>query len=186
MVPAVASGHGAGHQAHENALAQLPDPRDVRDPLAVLLGTRLVALAGGTDTMAAIAESTVAHQAWFRLWLPLGWTVPTDDTYRLLVRRLEPETAMQAALLLLDGTCPPGLQELILALAGKCARRSGDPAAGTRPLPITHKSGDGQQREVPERFVGGRPLAQPQAAFPDGRRPRRGIVMARGSPPAGP
>ena len=58
-----------------DALAQLPDPRDprgVRYPLAVLLGTLLVALAGGADTLAAVAEFTVDHQAWFRLWLPLG------------------------------------------------------------------------------------------------------------------
>ena len=41
---------------------------------------------------------------------------------------------MQAALLLLDGTCLPGLRELILALDGKVSRRSGDPATGTRAL----------------------------------------------------
>ena len=120
-----------------NALSQLPDPRDprgVRYPLAVLLGTLLVALAGGADTMAAVTEFTDNHQAWFRLWLPLGETVPTNDTYRLLVRRLEPETAMKAALLLLDGTCLPGLQKLILALDGKFSCRSGTLAAGTRPL----------------------------------------------------
>lgn len=58
----------------------------------------------------------------------------TDDTYRLLVRWLEPETDMQAALLLLDGTCLTGLQVLILALDGKVSRWSGDRAAGTRPL----------------------------------------------------
>ena len=74
-------------------------------------------------TMAAVAKFTVDHQAWFRLWLPLGETVPTDDTHRLRVRRLEPETAMKAALLLLDG---PGLRDLILALDGLVARRSGD------------------------------------------------------------
>ena len=61
--------------------------------LAVLLGTLLVALAGGANTIAAVAEFTADHQAWFRQWLPLGESVPTDDTYRLLVRRLEPETA---------------------------------------------------------------------------------------------
>ncbi len=123
--------------AFADELARLPDPRDprgVRYPLAVLLGTLLVALAGGADTLAAVAEFTVDHQAWFRLWLPLGATVPTDDTYRLLVRRLEPETAMKAALLLLDGTCLPGLRDLILALDGKVSRRSGDRVAGTRPL----------------------------------------------------
>ena len=59
-----------------------------------------------------MAEFTVDHQAWFQLWLPLGASVPTDDTYRLLVRQLEPETALQAALLLRDGTCLPGLREL--------------------------------------------------------------------------
>ena len=118
-----------------DARDHLPDPRDprgVRYPLAVLLGTLLVAVAGGGDTLAAVAEFTVDHQAWFRLWLPLGRSVPTDDTYRLLVRRLDPETAMQASLLLLDGSSLPGLQELILALDGKVARRSGDRAAGTR------------------------------------------------------
>ena len=123
--------------AFADALSHLPDPRDprgVRYPLAVLLGTLLVALTGGANTMAAVAAFTDDHQAWFRLWLPLGETVPTDDTYRLLVRRLEPETAVKAALLLLDGTCLPGLQELILALDGKFSRRSGDPAEGTRPL----------------------------------------------------
>ena len=122
--------------AFAEALSHLPDPRDprgVRYPLAVLLGTLLVALAGGANTMAAVAEFADDHQAWFRLWLPLGQAVPTDDTYRLLVRRLEPETAMKAALLLLDDTCLPGLQELILVLDGKCARRSGDRASGTRP-----------------------------------------------------
>ena len=41
---------------------------------------------------------------------------------------------MQAALRLLDGTSLPGLPQLILALDGKVARRSGDPAAGTRAL----------------------------------------------------
>ena len=123
--------------AFADELSHLPDPRDprgVRYSLAVLLGTLLVALAGGANTMAAVAEFTADHQAWFRQWLPLGESVPTDDTYRLFVRRLEPETAVKAALLLLDGTCLPGLQELILALDGKFSRRSGDRAAGTRPL----------------------------------------------------
>ena len=41
---------------------------------------------------------------------------------------------MQAALLLLDGTSLSSLRELVLALDGKVARRSGDWAAGLRPL----------------------------------------------------
>ena len=44
---------------------------------------------------------------------------------------------MQAALWLLDGTSVPGLKELILALDGKVARRSGDRADGLRPLHTT-------------------------------------------------
>ncbi|MYA05791.1 MAG: ISAs1 family transposase [Caldilineaceae bacterium SB0664_bin_22] len=115
--------------AFADRLALLPDPRDrrgVRYPQAVLLGTLLVAL--------AVAAFTRDHRAWFRQWLPLGASVPTDDTYRLWVRRLDPETAMKAALLLLDGTSLPGLAELVLALDGKAARRSGDRADGLRPL----------------------------------------------------
>ena len=54
----------------------------MRNPRAVLPGTLLVALAGSADTMAAMTEFTADHQAWFRLWLPLGATVPTDNTCR--------------------------------------------------------------------------------------------------------
>ena len=127
----------AALRAFAALLATLPDPRDprgVRHALPVLLGTLLVALAGGADSMAAVAAFTHDHRAWFRLWLPLGETAPSRDTYLRLVRRLDPETAMKAALWLLDGTSVPGLRELILALDGKFARRSGDRADGTRPL----------------------------------------------------
>lgn len=56
--------------AFADELAQLPDPRaprGVRYPLAVLLGTLLVVLAGGADTIAVMAEFTADHQTWFRL-----------------------------------------------------------------------------------------------------------------------
>ena len=124
-------------RAFADQLAPLPDPRDprgVRHALPVLLATLLVALAGGANSLAAVAAFTHDHQAWFRLWLPLGRDTPSRDTYLRLVHRLDPETAVKAALLLRDGTSLPGLRELILALDGKVARRSGDPAAGTRPL----------------------------------------------------
>jgi len=123
--------------AFADHLATLPDPRDprgVRHALPVLLATLLVALAGGANNMAAVTAFTHDHRAWFRLWLPLGEATPSRDTYLRLVRRLDPETAVKAALWLLDGTSLPGLEELILALDGKVARRSGDRAAGRRAL----------------------------------------------------
>ena len=122
-------------RAFADHLATLPDPRDprgVRHALPVLLATLLVALAGGANSMAAVAAFTHDHRAWFRLWLPLGEATPSRDTYLRLVRRLDPETAVKAALWLLDGTCLPGLRELVLALDGKVARRSGDRATGPR------------------------------------------------------
>ncbi len=118
-------------------LASLPDPRDprgVRHALPVLLATLLMALVRGANGRAAVAAFTHDHQAWFRLWRPLGPATPSRDTYLRRVRRLDPETAMQATLWLRDGTRRPGLRELILALDGKVARRAGDRAAGTRPL----------------------------------------------------
>ena len=125
--------------AFADALSHLPDPRGVRYSLAVLLGTLLVALAGGANTMAAVAEFTADPQAWFRQWLPLGESVPTDDTYRLLVRRLEPETAVKAALLLLDGDLParpagadPGPGRQVLAPVGRPGRGYAAPAPGQR------------------------------------------------------
>ncbi len=121
--------------AFADHLATLPDPRDprgVRHALPVLLATLLVALAGGANSLAAVAAFTHDHQAWFRLWRPLGETTPSRDTYLRLVQRLDPETAVKTALWLLDGTRLPGLRALVLALDGKVVRRSGDRAAGTR------------------------------------------------------
>ena len=78
----------AALRAFAAALALLPDPRDrrgVRHPLPVLLATLIVALAGGANSRAAVAAFTHDHQAWFRLWLPLGETTPSRDTYLRLV-----------------------------------------------------------------------------------------------------
>ena len=86
--------------AFANARAQLPDPRDPRGRhvLPVLLGTLPVALAGGADTLAAVTAFRHDHQAWFRRWRPLGKDTPSRDTCLRWMHRLEPETAMQAAL----------------------------------------------------------------------------------------
>ena len=89
--------------------------------------------------MAAVAAFAQDHLAWFWLWLPLGPVAPFQDTHLRQVHRLEPETAMRAALLL-DGSSLPGLGQLILALDGKAARRSGDRAAGVRPLHLVSAS----------------------------------------------
>ena len=66
-----------------------PDPE--------LLVTLLVALAGGADSMAAVAAFAHDHQAWFWLWVPLGETIPSRDTYLRLMRRLDPKMAVKAA-----------------------------------------------------------------------------------------
>ena len=97
--------------AFADHLATLTDPRDRRGlchPLPVLLATLLVALAGGANSMAAVAAFTHDHRTWFRLWLSLGTAAPSRDTYLRLVRRLDPETAVKAALWRLDGTSLPG------------------------------------------------------------------------------
>ena len=85
------------------------------------LATLLAALAESANSMVAVATFTYDHQTWFRLWLSLGTTTPSRGTYLRLVG-------------LLDGTSLPGLRELVLALDGKVARRSGDRAAGRRAL----------------------------------------------------
>ncbi len=48
--------------AFADHLATLPDPR-----VPVLLAMLLVALAGGANSMAAVAAFTHDHRAWFRL-----------------------------------------------------------------------------------------------------------------------
>ena len=134
----VAEGRLAAETSAAVGPCDLPDPRDPRHTLPVLLATLLVALARGANSLAAVAAFTHDHRAWFRLWLPLGAATPSRDTYLRLVRRLDPETAVKAALWLLDGTRLPGLRELVLALDGKAARRSGDLAAGRRALHLVN------------------------------------------------
>ena len=123
--------------AFADHLATLPDPRDprgVRHPLCVLLATLLVALAGGANSMAAVAAFTHDHRAWFRLWLPLGEATALPRHLPAAGPAAGAGDGHEAALWLLDGTSLPGLEELVLALDGKVARRSGDRAAGLRPL----------------------------------------------------
>ena len=93
----------------------------------MLLGTLLVALAGGADSMAAVAAFAHDHRAWFRLWLPLG-EAPSRDTCLRLVRRLDPETAVKAALWLLDGTSVPGLKDW--TARSRAVRATGPTAPG--------------------------------------------------------
>ena len=119
-------------------LATLPDtrdPRGLRHPQSVLLGTLIVALAGGANNIAAVVDFARDHRDWFRLWLPVGKTMPERDTYQRLVRRLDAAMVERTALWLLEGTSGlEGLQELVLAMDGKVSRRTGDAASGLRPL----------------------------------------------------
>ena len=161
----------AALRAFAALLATLPDPRDprgVRHSLPVLLGTLLVALAGGADSMAAVAAFTHDHRAWFRLWLPLGETAPSRDTYLRLVQRLDPETAMKAALWLPghqrarpQGTDPgPGRQ--VRAPLGRPGRRHPAPEHGER-LPGAGRAdrGPGAVRQQEQRDHGPPPPARP-------------------------
>ena len=74
-------------------LATRPDPRaprGVRHPLCVLLATLLVALAGGANSMAAVAACAHDHCAWFRRWLPLDEATPSRDTWSVGWTRKRP------------------------------------------------------------------------------------------------
>ncbi len=156
-----------------------PDPRDprgVRHATPVLLATRLVALAGGANGMAAVAAFTHDHRAWFRWWLPLGAAPPPRAPYLRLVRRLDPETALQAALWLRDGTRLPDLRDLIRALDGqgrapfrRPGRRHAGPAHG-QCLPGTGRAdlGPGAMCGQEQREHGHAPPARPPG--PEGDR----------------
>ena len=77
----VGSGAGPG-QPKSRVQARIGEAGAPRDARERCLGTEqdmlLVALAGGADTMAAVAEFTVDHQAWFRLGCP--WARPCRPT----------------------------------------------------------------------------------------------------------
>lgn len=110
--------------------ATLPDPRSShgkRYSLTALLTIAICAVICGAEDWAGVAAFGEAKQDWFESFLDLPDHTPTDDTFRRVFARLDPdafERCFQAWVSALAGTLSG-----VVSLDGKTLRRSFDAAS---------------------------------------------------------
>ena len=118
--------------------AALPDPRVERTKLYPLLEIRLIALSAlicGAEGWEDIQEWGESKQDWLRqhLGMPLLNGIPTDDTFRRVLSRLDPE-ALQTCFLAWTQRIQQQTHGQVVALDGKTLRHSFDTATGQKAI----------------------------------------------------
>ena len=117
-------------------LDSLPEPRreaSVEHPLSSVLFIAVCAVICGADTWKGIAAWGEAKMPWLSTFLDLPHGTPSHDTFRRIFMLLSPDAFAQAfaawmkeAVTLTEGT--------VVALDGKCLRRSRCKADGKAPI----------------------------------------------------
>jgi predicted transposase YbfD/YdcC len=118
--------------------ADLPDPRVERTKLYPLLDILLIALCAlicGAEGWEDMQEWGESKQDWLRqhLGMPLLNGIPTDDTFRRVLSRVDPE-AFQACFLLWTQSIQQQTRGEVIALDGKTLRHSFDTATGKKAI----------------------------------------------------
>lgn len=109
-----------------DSLAQLPDPRGRRQPLAAILALAVLAMLNGCKSYAAIAQ--FGRDKGFALAHALGFRrgkTPCPSSFSILFRALD-VAAFEAALSSWVAARLPAAAERVIALDGKTARGSRD------------------------------------------------------------
>jgi predicted transposase YbfD/YdcC len=110
--------------------AELPDPRSSINRLHLLVDVVVMSLCGvlaGADAPEAIEEWAVAHEDWLRQRLELPHGVPSHDTFRRFLERVDPQAFQRCFAAWIDSlmtTAADGVR--LLAIDGKTLRRSHD------------------------------------------------------------
>jgi predicted transposase YbfD/YdcC len=116
--------------------AELPDPRSSINRQHLLVDVIVICVCGvlaGADGPAAIAEWAQLHREWLEEFLELPEGIPSRDTYRRVLQRLQPQAFQTCfAEWLKSLTGPSGAE--FLAIDGKTLRRSHDRKQNLGPL----------------------------------------------------
>jgi predicted transposase YbfD/YdcC len=111
--------------------ADMPDPRSVHGLRFPLVGLVTMAICGvicGAEDWVGVAMFARAKQRWFRSFLDLPEQMPSDDTFRRVFARIDPD-AFEACFRAWTGALAGELYGVV-SLDGKTLRRSFDAAAG--------------------------------------------------------
>lgn len=120
-------------------LEEVPDPRRITalrlHPVLDILTIALCALLSGADTFVDMERFGHAKHAWLqqRLGLRLPHGIPSHDTFGRLFARLDP-AAFAHAMQMWTQTLHTHTQGQVIAIDGKCLRRSFDSATGQAAL----------------------------------------------------
>ena len=138
--------------------AALPDPRVERGRRHELLDIITIALCAvicGAESWVEIETFGRAKAAWLRTFLALPNGIPSHDTFGRVFAALDPEQFERCFLAWVVAGTEPVAGEVV-AIDGKCVRRSGDAAAGRGPLLLVNA------------WATARGVALGQAAVPEG------------------
>lgn len=111
--------------------ADLPDPRDhhgKRYALTSLVAISICAVVCGAEDWVGVAAFGAAKERWFRTFLDLPDTMPSDDTFRRVFALLDPEAFERCFQSWTSALA--GLLCGVVSLDGKALRRSFDAASG--------------------------------------------------------
>lgn len=121
--------------------SSIPDPRRrpgrVLHPFVNLLFIALCALLSHADSWVDVAEFGEAKKSFFARFLDLKHGIPSHDTFSAVFRRLDPDAFARCFAAWADSLTSTKLGEVI-AIDGKTARGSKDPALGRSPLHLVN------------------------------------------------
>lgn len=122
----------------KNHFAELPDPRSSINRRHLLVDVVVISLCGvlaGADGPVAIAVWAKAHRNWLRRHLQLPRGIPSRDTLRRFLERVDPEAFQRCFAAWIESLLIPDVDGArLLNIDGKTLRRSHDRKHGLGPL----------------------------------------------------
>ena len=116
--------------------SELKDPRVKRTKkhlLTDILVIAILAVIGGAEGWEDIENYGIAKQEWLAQFLKLPHGIPSDDTFRRVFERIDPE-ALEKSLGKWIQQLIPSLDQEIVPIDGKCLRGSYDRNQGIKAL----------------------------------------------------
>jgi len=121
-------------------LADLTDPRIDRSRLHALLDIVTIAICAvvaGADSWDDIEDFGKVKHDWLRTFLDLPNGIPSHDTFRRVFERLDPDEFQRGFLGWIEAL-HEATERQVIAIDGKCLRRSFDRAKGKSALHMVH------------------------------------------------